>query len=87
MELRREYMKRDILEVEVDRVGDAMEVLLKAGIENAIFGSALHVTVDDAGFAALEIRRTLESSGISVKRVEKIVPSLEDVFVTLIEVA
>jgi ABC-2 type transport system ATP-binding protein len=87
MELRREHMKRDILEVEVDRVGDAMEVLLKAGIENAIFGSVLHATVDDAGIAAPEIRRTLESSGISVKRVEKIVPSLEDVFVTLIEVA
>ena len=87
MELRRTHMKRDILEVEVDRVGDAMEVLLKAGIENAIFGSALHATVDDAGIAAPEIRRTLESSGISVKRVEKIVPSLEDVFVTLIEVA
>jgi ABC-2 type transport system ATP-binding protein len=87
MELRREHMKRDILEVEVDRVGDAMEVLLKHGIENAIFGSALHATVDDAAVAAPEIRRTLESAGVSVKRVEKIVPSLEDVFVTLIEVA
>ncbi len=87
MELRREYMKRDILEVEVDRVGDAMEVLLKEGIENAIFGSALHATVDDARIAAPEIRRTLESAGVSVKRVEKIVPSLEDVFVTLIEKA
>ena len=87
MELRREHMKRDILEVEVDRVGDAMEVLLKEGIENAIFGSALHATVDDARIAASEIRRTLESAGVSVKRVEKIVPSLEDVFVTLIEKA
>jgi ABC-2 type transport system ATP-binding protein len=87
MELRREHMKRDILEVEVDRVGDAMEVLLREGIDNAIFGSALHATVDDAAVAAPEIRRTLESAGVSVKRVEKIVPSLEDVFVTLIEVA
>ena len=87
MELRREHMKRDILEVEVDRVGDAMEILLKEGIENAIFGSALHATVDDARIAAPEIRRTLESAGVSVKRVEKIVPSLEDVFVTLIEKA
>ncbi len=87
MELRREHMKRDILEVEVDRVGDAMEVLLKEGIENAIFGSVLHATVDDARIAAPEIRRTLESAGVSVKRVEKIVPSLEDVFVTLIEKA
>ena len=87
MELRQQYMKRDILEVEVDRAADAMEVLLKEGIENAIFGSALHATVDEAATAAPEIRRVLESAHIAVRRVEKIVPSLEDVFVTLIEVA
>jgi len=29
----------------------------------------------------------LEASGIAVKAIEKIVPSLEDVFVTLIEVS
>ena len=87
MELRQRYMKREILEVEVDRVADAMEVLLKKGIENAIFGSALHVTVDNALIAGAQIRGTLESAGVVVRRVEKIIPSLEDVFVTLIEVA
>jgi len=87
MELRQRYMKREILEVEVDRVADAMEVLLKKGIENAIFGSTLHVTVDDALIAGAQIRGTLESAGVVVRRVEKIIPSLEDVFVTLIEVA
>ena len=87
MELRQRYMKREILEVEVDRVADAMEVLLKKGIENAIFGSTLHVTVDNALIAGAQIRGTLESAGVVVRRVEKIIPSLEDVFVTLIEVA
>ncbi len=87
MELRQRYMKREILEVEVDRVADAMEVLLKKGIENAIFGSTLHVTVDNALVAGAQIRGTLESAGVVVRRVEKIIPSLEDVFVTLIEVA
>jgi len=87
MELRQRYMKREILEVEVDRVADAMEVLLKKGIENAIFGSTLHVTVDNALVAGAQIRGTLESADVVVRRVEKIIPSLEDVFVTLIEVA
>jgi L-lactate utilization protein LutB len=33
------------------------------------------------------ITSILDQSGIAVRRIEKIVPSLEDVFVTLIEVA
>lgn len=86
-ELRRTYMKRDIVEIEADRVAEAMEMLLKKGIENAIFGSTLHATVDDAAAASEEIRRILESSGLVVRRIEKIEPSLEDVFVTLIEVS
>lgn len=86
-ELRQKYMKRDILEIEVDRVTEAMEVLLRKGIENAIFGSTLHATVENAGTAAEEIRKILSDSGFTVRRVEKILPSLEDVFVTLIEVS
>lgn len=87
MELRQRYMNRDILEIEVDHVARAMETLLRAGIENAIFGSALHATVERAEDAAPEIRRLLESAGLQVRKVEKILPSLEDVFVTLIEVS
>jgi ABC-2 type transport system ATP-binding protein len=85
MELRHNYMKRDILEIEMERTVEALEVLLKNGIDSAIFGSALHATVEDAGLSAPRIRRILESSGITVERIDKVVPSLEDVFVTLIE--
>ena len=85
MELRRNYMKRDILEIETERTVEALEVLFKNGIDSAIFGSALHATVEDAGISAPRIRHMLESSGIAVERIDKVVPSLEDVFVTLIE--
>jgi ABC-2 type transport system ATP-binding protein len=85
MELRHKYMKRDILEIDVDRSAEAMEVLLKAGIENAIFGSGLHATVDRADTAAAQIRSLLESADMTVGKIERITPSLEDVFVTLIE--
>ncbi len=85
MELRQHYMKRDILEIEAEKTVEALEVLLKNGIENAIFGSTLHATVDDAAESAPRIRQILESSGIAVGHIEKVVPSLEDVFVTLIE--
>jgi ABC-2 type transport system ATP-binding protein len=85
MDLRREFMTRDILEIEVDRAPEAMEVLLGRDIENAIFGSTLHATVDNAASATAEITEILKAAGLQVRRIEQIVPSLEDVFVTLIE--
>jgi ABC-2 type transport system ATP-binding protein len=84
-ELREKYMTRDILEIETDRPIDAMEVLLGADIDTAIFGSTLHATTPDAASTAATVRRILDSSGIAVGRVEKVAPSLEDVFVALIE--
>ena len=53
--------------------------------EAALFGSLLHVVVDDAATAAPHVRALLETSGIRVDAVERIQPSLEDVFVSLIE--
>lgn len=86
-EMRQKYMLRDVLEIEVDRFVEAMEALGKKGIETAIFGSLLHATVENAGEDVPHIKKILEESDIKVNRIEKIVPSLEDVFVTLIEVA
>jgi ABC-2 type transport system ATP-binding protein len=53
--------------------------------EVAVFGGGLHVSVDelDAGIAI--IRSRLDAEGIEIRRLEKIQPSLEDVFVALIE--
>ena len=84
-ELRKNYMTRDVLEIEADRLVEAMEILEKQGIETAVFGSLLHATVEDAKAAVPLIYKTLGESNIMVRRVDKIVPSLEDVFVTLIE--
>jgi len=86
-ELRQKYMRRDILEVDVDQAIDAMTALVAHGVETAIFGSCLHATVDDADTAIPRIRAILAEAGTPAVRIEKIVPSLEDVFVTLIETA
>lgn len=86
-ELKQKYMVKAVLEIEVDRVVEAMDALSRNKIETAIFGSVLHATVDDAGTAVPEIRRILGESNVVIKKIEKIVPSLEDVFVTLIEVS
>jgi len=86
-EMRQKYMKRDVLEIEVDRLVAALETVYKNGIETAIFGSLLHATVDNAEQDIPRIEALLKKEGIAVNRIEKIMPSLEDVFVTLIEVA
>lgn len=86
-ELKQEYMKKDVLEIETDRVVEAMEVLYRNNIETAIFGSLLHATVESAEKAVPGIKDILEQSGIRIYRIGKIMPSLEDVFVTLIEAA
>jgi ABC-2 type transport system ATP-binding protein len=86
-ELRETYMTRDVLEVEVDRIAEALDILSRNGIDTAIFGSTLHVTVDEEQTGSARITKTLEESGITVRTIDKIVPSLEDVFVTLIEIS
>ncbi len=84
-QLRRDFMTRDVLEIEAEPLVAAMESLVGQGIETAVFGSVLHATVEDAAVAIPHIGKVLGESGIAVRRIDKIVPSLEDVFVTLIE--
>ncbi len=86
-EMRQKYMKQDVLEIETDRTIEAMEIIFGNKIETAVFGSLLHATVENADESIPRIRQMLEASGIGVSRIEKITPSLEDVFVSLIETA
>jgi ABC-2 type transport system ATP-binding protein len=65
----------------------SMRILEKEpGIRDvAVFGGGLHVTVEDPEDAAPRIRRRLENQGIQIRNLEIIHPSMEDVFVALIE--
>lgn len=86
-ELKAVHMKRDVLEIETDRTIEAMDVLHAHNIEAAIFGSSLHATVEDGDKAIPLIRGVLGDARIKFRGVGKINPSLEDVFVNLIEEA
>jgi ABC-2 type transport system ATP-binding protein len=50
----------------------------------AVFGGGLHVTVSDRESIG-RIRQALEKAAIEVRRLEQIEPSMEDVFVAMIE--
>jgi ABC-2 type transport system ATP-binding protein len=54
-------------------------------LDVAVFGSGLHVVVDDEEASMPRIRAALAAKGIEIRRLEPIDPSLEDVFVALIE--
>ena len=86
-ELRTRLMQEDVLEVFCERPQDAMGEIEKIpGIkEVALFGRGLHVVAEDGNAAVGHIRATLVADGYRVDAVGQIVPSLEDVFVSLIE--
>jgi ABC-2 type transport system ATP-binding protein len=86
-QLKREHMPEDVLEVVVDRPVDALDLLARVPTvhEAALFGTWLHVVVAAAANDGPLVRAAIERAGIRVVRIEKIPPSLEDVFVSLIE--
>ncbi len=54
-------------------------------LDVAVFGAGLHVTVEDAAAAMARIPEMLAAQSISLNRLEAIEPSMEDVFVSLVE--
>jgi ABC-2 type transport system ATP-binding protein len=82
-ELKRAYIRNPILEVECNRIVEALEVLQKEAwvLETSVFGSYLHVSVADEADGRARIASVLIANGISVTRIDRIMPSLEDVFI------
>jgi drug efflux transport system ATP-binding protein len=83
--LKQRSMKGDLLLVEAEPLGAALEALAAApGVADvAVFGNALHLVAPHGRAAVPGLRRYLEERRIRVARVEPIRPSLEDVFVAL----
>jgi len=83
--MKKEHMHREILEVAVPDIVEALDVLGRKGFDVALFGNVIHAVVDETGPASAAIRSALEGAGISVSNITMVRPSLEDVFVSLIE--
>jgi len=84
-ELKQKSMKGELLLVECTPLGPAVEVLQSAPMvmDAAVFGNALHLVVEQAEAATPEVKKYLAEHGVTVRRIETIRPSLEDVFVSL----
>ncbi len=54
--------------------------------ETSIFGNQMHINVNDNYKSKEQIRKILtDENSIEVKRIDKIIPTLEDVFIHLLE--
>jgi ABC-2 type transport system ATP-binding protein len=86
-ELKEVFAGRALLEVSCPRFLDALHLLEAADwvLEATVFGTRLHVVVADAGDGARRIAAALERTGNTPATTVRIVPSLEDVFIHLIE--
>jgi len=86
-ELKMKTLPRGILEVGCDPLIPALDLLKKATwtSEAAVFGEGLHVIGKEGVDSEQEIKTLFQAHRIHLKRMEWIRPSLEDVFVSLIE--
>jgi ABC-2 type transport system ATP-binding protein len=86
-ELKQSLASHYLLRLEVSDIVGSMKILEKLpGLHDvAVFGGGLHVTAEEGQRAMPEIRSDLEQAGITVSVLEPIEPSMEDVFVAMIE--
>ncbi len=84
-ELKKNYLTTPILEVQCAEVIDAMALIEKEpwALETSVFGSYLHVSVPDEAEARTRIAELLATHGLHLNSIERITPSLEDVFIYL----
>lgn len=86
-ELKKEYILYPILEVECSRAVEAMEILRGESwvLGISLFGNYLHVSVAEESEGRKKIFSLLRGQSIEIKRSDRIMPTLEDVFLHLIE--
>lgn len=85
--IRENSIPAGLIEITLDDPFEALETLEKSRLFGtaAIFGSGLHVTLENGTADGEKIKDFLTEKGFNVYSTEHIRPSLEDVFVRLIE--
>jgi ABC-2 type transport system ATP-binding protein len=88
-ELKHVFAGHAVLEVVAPRAGEALEAISAQpwAIETSLFGTRVHVMVRDEPQARHEIARLLAAAGNPASAIQRILPSLEDVFIHHVEEA
>ncbi|MBI3611466.1 MAG: ABC transporter ATP-binding protein [Nitrospirae bacterium] len=83
--IRTGFNAHEIVTIQTVRLNEAFRRirLLPGIIDVNIYGEEIHVAVPRAEEAIPRLRAVMEAAGLSVERLERIQPSIEDVFVSL----
>ncbi|MGB5873506.1 MAG: ABC transporter ATP-binding protein [Bacteroidota bacterium] len=87
MELKTQHIRHPMLEVRSADVLEALEAIRDEpwALETSVFGTSLHVMVPDEAEGKELITTTLQNRSVALLGIERIVPSLEDVFLYLLD--
>jgi ABC-2 type transport system ATP-binding protein len=79
-------MDEPLLEIRTPDPPHAVDALrtMEGVLEAAMFGRLVHVVVEDEGEARQRIPMLFEDRNIALEGIQRVAPSLEDVFVALI---
>jgi len=80
----RDQLSKRILAVHTHRPRDAASLLRRNLGGASVFGSSVHLFCRDTAAVEGEVRRIMGAAGIPLTKVEPIAPSLEDVFIDLV---
>ena len=85
--IREDSMPSDLIELSVSRPFEAIEVLGNSGsvASASIFGDGLHLILKNGDYDGETIRKILSEKSFEIYSINSVRPSLEDVFVHLIE--
>ena len=86
-ELKHVFSSRPIVEIHASRPVEAMKALdaLPAVEKTSLFGTSVHAVLRDAATPPEALANALRSAGIDVSSVAPVSPSLEDVFLDVVE--
>jgi len=87
-ELKSKYITNSLFEIECTNIIAALEIIEKEDFvdDTSIFGNNLHISVNENFESEKQINDVLtKSNDIKIIRIDKIVPTLEDVFITLMD--
>ncbi len=86
-ELKNVFADRPIVEIQAPNAVDAMRVLdsLPDIEKTSLFGTAVHAVARRRGLTPASVKAELEARGVRVTHTEQVEPSLEDVFLDVVE--
>jgi ABC-2 type transport system ATP-binding protein len=86
-ELKQIFADRPIVEIHSSRPVDVMKLLDRsADVEKTtVFGTAVHAVLKPGRAGVDDLRERLRAEGVDVKAIDRVLPSLEDVFLDVVE--